>query len=260
VPEPENPQALNRYSYVYDNPLKYRDPSGHWIFEEEPEDPLVYYGSDLGTLARSWRPSSPNHVVEPAERQEVLERYAARLYAQRGEGRVTDLEFAAQLADYRASFGESKSFVDDISRIILGGRGGWHTLFYAPTHRHHLDLRDSDFTVFYRDGSNQVNHAWYGVHIGHFFGHELAERVQAAAHEAPNLPIVGGGRLAIPGPGGEIVIAPGGGASYADYVLTRSGGTLGAGIRNKSVNIEEVGTWIRANWGPWPLQHLPAGW
>jgi RHS repeat-associated protein len=28
VPEPGNPQALNRYSYVYNNPLKYTDPTG----------------------------------------------------------------------------------------------------------------------------------------------------------------------------------------------------------------------------------------
>ena len=34
VPEPGNPQALNRYSYVYNNPLRYTDPSGHcpWCF------------------------------------------------------------------------------------------------------------------------------------------------------------------------------------------------------------------------------------
>jgi hypothetical protein len=29
VPEPGNPQALNRYSYVYNSPLNYTDPSGH---------------------------------------------------------------------------------------------------------------------------------------------------------------------------------------------------------------------------------------
>jgi len=29
VPDPGNPQALNRYTYVTNNPLRYRDPSGH---------------------------------------------------------------------------------------------------------------------------------------------------------------------------------------------------------------------------------------
>jgi RHS repeat-associated protein len=29
VPDPKNPQALNRYAYAYNNPLKFVDPSGH---------------------------------------------------------------------------------------------------------------------------------------------------------------------------------------------------------------------------------------
>ena len=31
VPEPGNPQALNRFSYVLNNPFKYTDPTGHWV-------------------------------------------------------------------------------------------------------------------------------------------------------------------------------------------------------------------------------------
>lgn len=31
MPEPRNPQALNRYAYVYNNPARYTDPSGHEI-------------------------------------------------------------------------------------------------------------------------------------------------------------------------------------------------------------------------------------
>jgi RHS repeat-associated protein len=31
VPHPASPQALNRYSYVLGNPLRYTDPSGHWL-------------------------------------------------------------------------------------------------------------------------------------------------------------------------------------------------------------------------------------
>ncbi|MDY7077863.1 MAG: RHS repeat-associated core domain-containing protein [Chloroflexota bacterium] len=34
VPEPGNPQSLNRYSYVLGNPLKYTDPSGYYSEDE----------------------------------------------------------------------------------------------------------------------------------------------------------------------------------------------------------------------------------
>ncbi|AKG53330.1 hypothetical protein DGWBC_0654 [Dehalogenimonas sp. WBC-2] len=30
IPSFLNPQSLNRYSYCYNNPLKYTDPTGHW--------------------------------------------------------------------------------------------------------------------------------------------------------------------------------------------------------------------------------------
>ena len=29
IPDPSNPQSFNRFSYVYNNPLRYRDPTGH---------------------------------------------------------------------------------------------------------------------------------------------------------------------------------------------------------------------------------------
>ncbi|WP_156161252.1 hypothetical protein [Methanosarcina sp. 1.H.A.2.2] len=31
LPDPYNPQALNRYSYALNNPVKYTDPSGHYV-------------------------------------------------------------------------------------------------------------------------------------------------------------------------------------------------------------------------------------
>jgi RHS repeat-associated protein len=36
VPDPFDPQSLNRYSYVLNNPLKYVDPSGHKFVEDIP--------------------------------------------------------------------------------------------------------------------------------------------------------------------------------------------------------------------------------
>jgi len=47
VPEAGNPQDLNRYAYVRNNPLRYTDPSGHWLFEETPNDPYFIPPSSL---------------------------------------------------------------------------------------------------------------------------------------------------------------------------------------------------------------------
>ena len=33
VPQPFNPQSLNRYSYVNNNPLRYTDPTGHYCLD-----------------------------------------------------------------------------------------------------------------------------------------------------------------------------------------------------------------------------------
>ena len=55
VPAPGNPQALNRYSYVYNNPLKYVDPSGH--------DPL---GEDW---QRAWHNNHPGQELTDHHRR-----------------------------------------------------------------------------------------------------------------------------------------------------------------------------------------------
>ena len=47
VPDPTNPQAYNRYSYVYNNPLRFNDPSGH--------DPETVPGPACGIFCRLGR-------------------------------------------------------------------------------------------------------------------------------------------------------------------------------------------------------------
>jgi RHS repeat-associated protein len=45
VPSPSDPQQLNRYAYARGNPVKYTDPSGHYIFEDEPGDRVLIPGT-----------------------------------------------------------------------------------------------------------------------------------------------------------------------------------------------------------------------
>jgi RHS repeat-associated protein len=50
VPDPKNPQALNRYAYALNNPLRYRDPSGHDATPSDPtggKDPLNWTMADF---------------------------------------------------------------------------------------------------------------------------------------------------------------------------------------------------------------------
>ncbi len=42
-----NPQALNRYSYVLNNPLKYTDPTGYYDFKKAVAGALIIIGVEL---------------------------------------------------------------------------------------------------------------------------------------------------------------------------------------------------------------------
>ena len=67
VPEPGNPQDLNRYAYVRNSPLRYTDPSGRWLFEESPNDPYFIPPSSLHEEAQRRQdfitPSSPQPPI-----------------------------------------------------------------------------------------------------------------------------------------------------------------------------------------------------
>ncbi len=50
VPDPGDPQSLNRYSYAGNNPVRYTDPSGHCIPDECPGAPDVSYPGEATGL------------------------------------------------------------------------------------------------------------------------------------------------------------------------------------------------------------------
>ena len=67
VPNPYNPQALNRYAYTYNNPINCIDPSGHdpWWLQDgnnDQEEVAEYYGygdNDDGDASNVWELMKP---------------------------------------------------------------------------------------------------------------------------------------------------------------------------------------------------------
>jgi len=72
VPEPGNPQALNRYAYVLNNPLKYTDPSGHrydpgGAYSRKPPLLPPLPGADAANQVVTWMENTANDIVTPIE-------------------------------------------------------------------------------------------------------------------------------------------------------------------------------------------------
>ena len=64
VPEPGDPQALNRYSYVLNNPLRYNDPSGHRLSECGLEGSECVGGGSPSSYSEGELPLPPNDLPE----------------------------------------------------------------------------------------------------------------------------------------------------------------------------------------------------
>ena len=63
VPNPASPQSFNRYSYGYNNPVKYSDPTGH-LSEDEVED-YFGFGSRQEMLDAGWIEDLVNWLWDP---------------------------------------------------------------------------------------------------------------------------------------------------------------------------------------------------
>ncbi|RMG69627.1 MAG: RHS repeat-associated core domain-containing protein [Chloroflexi bacterium] len=56
VPDPQNPQSLNRYAYVLNSPFNYTDPTGHCVenYAGKDDELLAYCRDSVLELARFW--------------------------------------------------------------------------------------------------------------------------------------------------------------------------------------------------------------
>ena len=104
VPNPGDPQSLNRYAYVRNNPLRYTDPSGH----------AYCIDSDCAVM---WHPINHNYVIGPgtSTAEEVARSIVQDL------GGVDDLEGMAIISDVTAGLYRSwDRFLPTMGQIFIG--------------------------------------------------------------------------------------------------------------------------------------------
>ncbi len=92
MPSPENPQSLNRYSYVLNSPLRYTDPTGHFTDDELAS----LLGDNWQELMQLWQEYDPywyyilRNVLEGGYTMTASEAYLPGLYTGRPGGTGTE--------------------------------------------------------------------------------------------------------------------------------------------------------------------------
>jgi RHS repeat-associated protein len=79
VPEPGNPQSLNRYSYCLNNPVRYSDPTGHYTFEEDPDDPAIFSSAQVRSQYYWTHPEAA--VLPPVSNAEIRRALTSLIWA-----------------------------------------------------------------------------------------------------------------------------------------------------------------------------------
>ncbi|HNT78903.1 MAG TPA: RHS repeat-associated core domain-containing protein [Anaerolineae bacterium] len=176
VPDPTNPQSLNRYSYVLNNPLGYTDPTGHRECGEYC-DPNEITGSNQFPLYTYGLELKDDASLTPLDRLQLLLQYATGLY-----------DFSDPAA--------TDQFMIDITAVIHGyvypqqgrfhygtnernpywlGHGGFDPDYNGGNPCRAKGSCEEGWSLLYADNSgNQAFHFWYYVAEAYFDGRAIA--------------------------------------------------------------------------------------
>ncbi len=204
VPNPTSSQAFNRYSYVTGNPLRYTDPTGHYEFEESPDD--EYFISAATGIMPARRSRSP-HAYTSTERRKLILRRGRHLREMKS---ITSLEKFARLTEYSATLfrkDDADNYMLDLTYVINGWSRENGMFVITPNRKANnwlgLDTypqwggwadKYNDSKFVHGGTNNQMYHFWFYVATSYFDG-KLIAHIGNRVHEAtiPDwVPIIGG--------------------------------------------------------------------
>jgi hypothetical protein len=114
VPDPANPQALNRYAYVLNNPLRYTDPSGH-----AEKDPFKRFLCDWAP--QLCQPSTPPLLNEQQAGQALSAQQAPVML---NNGAQVPLYAAKREGEGEDKGGGIGGLIGSLLRLLGGGGAG----------------------------------------------------------------------------------------------------------------------------------------
>ena len=174
MPEPGNPQALNRYSYVYNNPVRYTDPTGH----------VTGYDPGVGGVVteRDLPPPPPGMDMDRHVRLYWIQEIALAMSGQTQLDPthpffLTDVEAAARLYDaltpmYEQRFGpflyrDALGMVADVG-IVVGGVVAEGSILVHGYNRVREEFQNEDAYRLIRSGDHEDALAQYYIGYDHF--------------------------------------------------------------------------------------------
>ncbi|MBT3391595.1 MAG: RHS repeat-associated core domain-containing protein [Chloroflexi bacterium] len=246
IPDLSNPQSLNRYSYTYNNPVKYTDPTGHiGMLRTNP----VIIGAGHTTLeGNTGRP--PVGIKGSADYYHRAYN-AAMVVVQDLKKRKpkTTVEVAAQIVETTADiYGDYDMMMPTLNDLFIGTTtvGKWAPLHanrhVAPTYSY---FTDTGFHTDFRDKGNQIYHSWAYVaamteesdfEMAFVFAtganvvHEYAQSTVGTVFQSTSVDLTTG-------------------TSWKDHVLSEAAMGIGVCISIECVSPDDLGNLIRNVFG-----------